>query len=68
MLKGFRHHVKHEHNMWNYIYFHLYLERIDISDHNASESYTYHKVSLMAIDESVTIHVATVINASLIVT
>ena len=48
--KGFRHHVKHEHSMWNYIYFHLYLERIDISDHNAIESYTYHKVSLMIID------------------
>ena len=46
MQKGFEHHVKHEHNMWDYIYFHLYLERIDISDHNAIESYVYKKVSL----------------------
>ena len=53
--KGFRHHVKHEHSMWNYIYFYLYLERIDISDHNAIESYTYHKVSLMVIDVLVTV-------------
>ena len=31
--------------MWDYIYFHLYLERIDTSDHNAIESYVYNKVS-----------------------
>ena len=43
-LQGFDHHVKHEHNMWDYIYFHLYLERIDVSDHNAIESYAYHQV------------------------
>ena len=30
--------------MWDYIYFHLYLETIDISDHNAIESYVYKKV------------------------
>ena len=36
--------MKHEHNMWDYIYFYMYLERIDISDHNAVESYVYCKV------------------------
>ena len=40
----FDYHVKHEHNMWDYIYFHLYLERIDINDQSAIESYAYHKV------------------------
>jgi len=32
--------------MWDYIYFYLYLEKIDISDHNALESYAHHKVRL----------------------
>ena len=31
--------------MWDYIYFYLYLVRIDTSDHNAIESYVYHQVS-----------------------
>lgn len=31
--------------MWDYIYFYLYLERIDVSDHNALESYAYHQAS-----------------------
>ena len=30
--------------MWDYIYFYLHLERIDVSDHNALESYAYHQV------------------------
>ena len=40
----FDYHVKHEHNMWDYIYFYLYLERIDINDQSAIEVYTYDKV------------------------
>ena len=31
--------------MWDYIYFYLHLERIDISDHNAIESYVHRQVS-----------------------
>ena len=30
--------------MWDYIYFSLYLEQIDISDHNAIESFVYNMV------------------------
>ena len=30
--------------MWNYIYYSLYLDRIDISDYNAIESYVYNQV------------------------
>ena len=45
ILQGFDHHVKCEHSMWDYIYFYLHLERIDVSDHNAIESYAYHQVA-----------------------
>ena len=30
--------------MWDYIYFYIHLERIDINDHNAIESYVYKQV------------------------
>ena len=30
--------------MWDYIYFSIYLEQIDISDHNAIESFVYNMV------------------------
>ena len=33
--------------MWNYIYYSVYLETIDISDHNAIEKYVYQKVSAL---------------------
>ncbi|XP_065910466.1 inositol 1,4,5-trisphosphate-gated calcium channel ITPR1-like [Dysidea avara] len=42
--KGFDHHVKKEHSMWNYIYYSLYLDKIDISDHTAIESYVYTQI------------------------
>ena len=45
--QGFDHHVKEEHNMWNYIYYSVYLETIDTSDHNAIEKYVYQKVSAL---------------------
>ena len=47
-LQGFDHHVKHDHNMWMYIYFSIYLDTIDISDHNAIEKYVYEMVSIIA--------------------
>ena len=47
LWQGFDHHVKEEHNMWNYIYYSVYLETIDISDHNAIEKYVYQKVSVL---------------------
>ena len=43
-LQGFDDHIKHDHNMWDYIYYSIYLDTIDISDHNAIESYVYKMV------------------------
>ena len=43
--QGFEDHVKHDHNMWMYVYFSIYLDTIDISDHNAIEKYVYEMVS-----------------------
>jgi inositol 1,4,5-triphosphate receptor type 1 len=42
--KGFKHHVKHEHNMWDYIYFSLELDRIDSSNQNAIQQYVYDQI------------------------
>ena len=46
LLQGFDHHVKHEHCMWDYIYYYIHLGKIDVSDHNAIESYVYQQVQL----------------------
>ena len=32
--------------MWDYIYFSIYLDQIDISDHNAIESFVYNMVRI----------------------
>lgn len=45
-FQGFDHHVKFDHNMWNYIYYSIYLDHIDTSDHNAIESFVYKAVSV----------------------
>ena len=45
MQQGFRSHVKYDHNMWNYIYYSLYLDNIDTGDHNAIQKYVYELVS-----------------------
>lgn len=37
--------MKNDHNMWKYIYFSIYLDTIDTSDHNAIEKYAYEMVS-----------------------
>ncbi|XP_019861654.1 PREDICTED: inositol 1,4,5-trisphosphate receptor type 2-like [Amphimedon queenslandica] len=39
--KGFSKHIKNDHNMWNYVYYSLYLDSIDIGDHNAIQKYVY---------------------------
>ena len=35
--------------MWNYIYFSIYLDQIDTSDHNAIEGYVYDMVRTLII-------------------
>ena len=47
--QGFNDHVKINHNMWNYIYFSIYLDQIDTSDHNAIEGYVYEMVRTLII-------------------
>ncbi|XP_019849736.1 PREDICTED: inositol 1,4,5-trisphosphate receptor type 1-like isoform X1 [Amphimedon queenslandica] len=39
--KGFNNHVKHDHNMWDYVYYSLYLDNIDTGDQNAIQKYVY---------------------------
>ena len=46
---GFDNHVKHDHNMWKYIYLSIYLDQIDISDHNAIQKFVYDMVSIVII-------------------
>ena len=43
-VQGFDHHVKNDHSMWDYIHLSIYLDQIDISDHNAIESFVYNMV------------------------
>ena len=45
-LQGFRRHVKKDHNMWAYIYYSMYLDEIDSTNHNAIEKYVYDKVRI----------------------
>lgn len=42
--KGFKVHVKHEHSMWDYYSFFLYLDSVDPSDHTATESFVFNKL------------------------
>ena len=37
--------MRSEHNMWMYVYYSIYLDQIDTSNHNAIEKYVYEKVS-----------------------
>ena len=39
---------KYEHNMWDYVYYSLYLDSIDTGDHNAIQKYVYELVSMVS--------------------
>jgi inositol 1,4,5-triphosphate receptor type 1 len=41
---GFSHHVQHDHNMWDYIYFSLWLDRVHSNDQNAVELYVSQQI------------------------
>ena len=43
-LQGFEKHVRHDHNMWNYIYYYVYVSRIDPRDRSAIQKYVHDKV------------------------
>ena len=42
---GFKKHIRDDHNMWNYVYYSVYLDSIDTGDHNAIQKYVYDLVS-----------------------
>ena len=42
---GFKKHITDDHNMWNYVYYSVYLDSIDTGDHNAIQKYVYDLVS-----------------------
>ncbi len=50
--QGFDHHVTHDHNMWDYIYYSIYLDQIDVSDHNAIEQFVSREVRILYIASS----------------
>lgn len=52
---GFDHHIQNDHNMWEYIYLSIYLDQIDISDHNAIQKYVYDTVSWLYVQSMYTI-------------
>ncbi|CAG2222632.1 unnamed protein product [Mytilus edulis] len=39
--KGFDHHVRHEHNMWAYVFFFIHLNGTKVNDYTALEMYVY---------------------------
>ena len=42
---GFVRHIKHDHNLWNYIYYIVHLNAKDSSDYNSIESYVMDMLS-----------------------
>jgi len=38
---GFAHHIKYDHNMWNYLYFFIHLNNKDKDEYTAAEEYIY---------------------------
>lgn len=42
--KSFENHVKYEHNLWNYLYFIVYLKAKNPLDYNGTESYIAEKL------------------------
>jgi hypothetical protein len=40
-MKGFEHHIKNDHNMWNYLYLSTYLSQLDEAEFSYHEKYLY---------------------------
>jgi len=36
---GFKHHIKNDHNLWNYLYFFMYLDSKDDTEYSFMEDY-----------------------------
>jgi inositol 1,4,5-triphosphate receptor type 1 len=41
---GFRHHIRHEHHMWNYLFYFNHLDATDANDYNAIEQFVAEKL------------------------
>jgi len=41
---GFDTHIQTEHNMWNYLYYIIYVYSIDETEHSGAESYVFHQL------------------------
>ena len=52
--------MKHEHNMWSYIYYSIYLDQIDASDRNAIDHYVHKMVSKYYIHNVKYCHLSTI--------
>ena len=42
--KGFYYHIKHEHYMWDYLFYRAYLEWKNTTEFSGIESYIYEKI------------------------
>ena len=40
----FKHHIVHDHNVWNYLYFIVHLKIKDTTEFTGPESYVYDKI------------------------
>ncbi|KAI9202390.1 uncharacterized protein BJ171DRAFT_584291 [Polychytrium aggregatum] len=59
--KGFEHHVQHEHNIWNYLFFLVHLENKDVSEYTSHESYfsekfAQHDLSIFPINRAISLN------------
>jgi len=41
---GFKHHIKHDHNVWNYLYYFIYLDEKDEDEYTFVEEYISKKM------------------------
>jgi hypothetical protein len=42
--RGFAYHIRHEHYMWNYLFYRAYVEWKDITEYNGIESFVREKI------------------------
>ncbi|KAJ3226355.1 hypothetical protein HK099_005063 [Clydaea vesicula] len=48
--KGFEHHVKHDHNIWHYLFFFVHLKTKDVTEYTSHESYVAEKLANHQLD------------------
>eukprot|EP00117_Sycon_ciliatum_P048000 scpid3078/ scgid34229/ Inositol 1,4,5-trisphosphate receptor type 1; IP3 receptor isoform 1; Type 1 inositol 1,4,5-trisphosphate receptor len=48
--QGFEHHVKHDHNMWSYLFYFIFLHKLEANDMTATEDFVFRKLKAQDID------------------